>query len=201
MVKAKFKVDGIFGGTIDGAESKRIEMSPVFASEVGKEGNACEENAIFGKYTPAGHISITIVNPAAFEQFEVNKEYYVDFFSVELSQEKEEEVEEQEVEKEEVETEDEQIKKPEDLVPVEIKLSENPGIEKALEEAGELSDEDKASDTVTVGMSKKDAEILNSTDEPKTTEIGDMPSQPATTEDHTIAEGEPAGEGTPAQTV
>lgn len=191
MVKAKFKVDGIFGGTIDGAESKRIEMSPVFASEFGKEGNACEENAIFGKYTPAGHISITIVNPAAFEQFEVNKEYYVDFFSVELSQEKEEEVE----------IEDEQIKKPEDLVPVEIKLSENPGIEKALEEAGELSDEDKANDTVTVGMLKEDAEILNNTDEQKTTEIGDMPSQPATTEDHKIAEGETTGEASPVQTV
>jgi hypothetical protein len=178
MVKAKFRVNGIFGGTIDGAESKRIEMSPVFASEVGKEGNACEENAIFGKYTPAGHISITIVNPAAFEQFEVNKEYYVDFFSVEDCQDKAEDVEEKEDEKVEEETQEEE---------------KTEGQEESNPETSSPEGEEK---TPEEGTSQE-----NATTEPAGETTGEIQTNTENTEGHTIAEGEPAGEGTPAQTV
>lgn len=37
------------------------------------------ENARFTKATPWGDIEMGIDNPAAIEQFEVNKTYYVDF--------------------------------------------------------------------------------------------------------------------------
>lgn len=37
------------------------------------------ENARFTKATPWGDIRMGIDNPAALEQFEVNREYYVDF--------------------------------------------------------------------------------------------------------------------------
>lgn len=38
-----------------------------------------EENKSFFKYTPGGQVVLHILNPAAAEQFEVGKEYYVDF--------------------------------------------------------------------------------------------------------------------------
>ena len=37
------------------------------------------ENARFTKATPWGDIRLGIDNPTAMEQFEINKEYYVDF--------------------------------------------------------------------------------------------------------------------------
>lgn len=40
------------------------------------------ENARFTKATPWGDIRMGIDNPSALEQFEVNKEYYVDFSPV-----------------------------------------------------------------------------------------------------------------------
>lgn len=40
------------------------------------------ENEVFYKYTPYGEIKIGILNPNAFERFEVGKEYYVDFTEV-----------------------------------------------------------------------------------------------------------------------
>lgn len=41
-----------------------------------------EENEKFHRYTPVGNISITVDNPAAVSQFELGKEYYVDFSAV-----------------------------------------------------------------------------------------------------------------------
>jgi len=38
-----------------------------------------EENAKFHKYTPTGQISMTVDNPEAMKQFELRKEYFVDF--------------------------------------------------------------------------------------------------------------------------
>ncbi|CAH1230733.1 hypothetical protein PAECIP111891_06738 [Paenibacillus allorhizoplanae] len=55
---------------------------------VQKEGNnlrlevvisGSEENKDFWKYTPAGQIQMSVDNEKAQEQFEVGKEYYVDF--------------------------------------------------------------------------------------------------------------------------
>ena len=41
-----------------------------------------EENEKFHRATPGGSISITVDNPAALSQFEIGKEYYVDFTNV-----------------------------------------------------------------------------------------------------------------------
>ena len=38
-----------------------------------------EENEKFFKFTPYGQLSMGTVNPAASDQFEVGKEYFVDF--------------------------------------------------------------------------------------------------------------------------
>lgn len=38
-----------------------------------------DENKSWAKYTPHGDINITISNPAAAEQFEVGRSYFVDF--------------------------------------------------------------------------------------------------------------------------
>jgi hypothetical protein len=42
-----------------------------------------EENEKFFKYTPGGSIHIVVDNEVAREQFEVGKEYYVDFTKAE----------------------------------------------------------------------------------------------------------------------
>ena len=45
------------------------------------------ENKEFFKYTPSGQISLSILNPAASEYFEVDKSYYVDFTVAEVPDE------------------------------------------------------------------------------------------------------------------
>lgn len=37
-----------------------------------------EENKSWSKYTPGGQLTIHVSNPAAFEQFEQGKEYFID---------------------------------------------------------------------------------------------------------------------------
>jgi hypothetical protein len=68
MVRAKFVVDMI-SKTRYG--SHEIVMSPVTATT--------EENKSFWQYTPSGSIKFNCVNTNAVEQFEVGKEYYIDF--------------------------------------------------------------------------------------------------------------------------
>lgn len=41
--------------------------------------NGSEENKSFFQYTPSGKIELGIVNAEAAKQFEVGKEYYIDF--------------------------------------------------------------------------------------------------------------------------
>jgi hypothetical protein len=51
--------------------SGQINFSPVYSGS--------DENKAFFRATPSGSIVFQTVNPAAFHQFEVGKEYYVDF--------------------------------------------------------------------------------------------------------------------------
>lgn len=67
-VRAKFKCTGIDNVS---DEAKSIHLEPVISGS--------PENAEFFKWTPSGKITIGCVNPRANEQFEVGKEYYVDF--------------------------------------------------------------------------------------------------------------------------
>jgi len=72
MVRAKFKCASISPASWhDGADE--IELYPV----VGGSDNA--ENDAFYAATPGGKIILGTVNKAASDQFEVGKEYYVDF--------------------------------------------------------------------------------------------------------------------------
>jgi hypothetical protein len=68
MVRAKFKVTSV---TPDESGSGRVILHPVYSGS--------KENETFWKYTPAGYIDLTITNPGAINQFEIDKEYYVDF--------------------------------------------------------------------------------------------------------------------------
>lgn len=58
-------------GTSDLNKWVNIMLNPVHGNN--------EENAQFFKNTPNGRIELSVVNPAAAAQFEVGKEYYVDF--------------------------------------------------------------------------------------------------------------------------
>jgi len=62
MVRAKFICNGIENGT--------VHMSPVISGS--------KENEQFYKYTPSGSLILSTVNDAALEQFEKDKEYYLD---------------------------------------------------------------------------------------------------------------------------
>ena len=70
-VRGKFKL----------AESTQVDYNP----EVRKlkfyavTNDGTEENAKFHKYTPTGEVTMTVDNPAASDQFEIGKSYYVDF--------------------------------------------------------------------------------------------------------------------------
>ena len=53
----------------------QVTFSTVYEPDETKDA----ENARFTKATPWGDIRMAIDNPAALEQFEMNKHYYVDF--------------------------------------------------------------------------------------------------------------------------
>ncbi len=75
QVRAKFFVEDIKHQDIPGTEQyASITMKPVF----GTYGDG-EVNKTWSKYTPSGHLQITITNPSAIEAFEKGKSYYLDF--------------------------------------------------------------------------------------------------------------------------
>lgn len=67
-VRAKFKVQSL---TDAGDGMKSIVLQPVIGDN--------PENKEFFKWTPSGQISLGVLNPSAAEQFEIGKEFYVDF--------------------------------------------------------------------------------------------------------------------------
>lgn len=68
-VRAKFKVmDKVKSGDLGDV---RVTLGAVSGSE--------GDNASWSKYTPSGELSMTITNPAAYKEFEVGKEFYLDF--------------------------------------------------------------------------------------------------------------------------
>jgi len=75
MVRAKFECYSI--ETRSDSDGKTIRLRAVYDS------NPESDNGKFFKYTPAGEITMQCVNPAASDQFEAGKEYYIDFTVVE----------------------------------------------------------------------------------------------------------------------
>ena len=55
---------------------KSIKLQPVYSSDPESE------NGKFYKQTPGGNIELTTVNDEAAKEFEIGKEYYVDFIKV-----------------------------------------------------------------------------------------------------------------------
>lgn len=61
-------------GQYEPAMQKSIEMSPVYGN-----GDPNHENTKFWEASPSGSLKLGVINQAAAEQFEVGKEYYLDF--------------------------------------------------------------------------------------------------------------------------
>lgn len=90
-VRAKFTVTGyqpsvsLVGyerdaqGNEDRSKPITQEMRSVYLQPVYGNGNPEHENTKYWQYTPSGSIVLGTVNPAAWSQFEIGKEYYVDF--------------------------------------------------------------------------------------------------------------------------
>ena len=55
-------------------ELRTIVLAPVYANN-----DPTHENSRFWDYSPTGEIKLGTVNPDAWEQFEIGREYYVDF--------------------------------------------------------------------------------------------------------------------------
>lgn len=68
MVRAKFRCEGKTG---DSAEGGSVTLFPVVGGSA--------ENDEFYRWTPGGSVQLSTVNGRAFDQFEVGKQYYVDF--------------------------------------------------------------------------------------------------------------------------
>lgn len=75
-VRAKFKVSSYtttLSGQNNDQELRTVNLTPVYDSDKNSE------NGKFYAYTPTGEIKLGTINPSAWEQFELGKEYYVDF--------------------------------------------------------------------------------------------------------------------------
>lgn len=71
VVRAKFKVNSYETNLQKNEECRTVKLSAV--------SDGSEENKRFFKFTPNGQITIGLLTPEAWQQFELGKEYYVDF--------------------------------------------------------------------------------------------------------------------------
>jgi hypothetical protein len=67
------------GGELDYNRPVPVEMRSVKLTPVYGNGDPTHENTSFWNATPAGSIELGTINPGAWQQFEIGKEYYVDF--------------------------------------------------------------------------------------------------------------------------
>ena len=73
-VRAKFTVNSITRAKWGEQEVQTIKLSPVYGN-----GDPEHENTKFWQASPSGSIELGTVNEAAARQFELGKEYYIDF--------------------------------------------------------------------------------------------------------------------------
>jgi len=82
-VKAKFTCVKVEPYSYDDGKTvagKNITMNAVV--RYGNDGARYDENESWSQATPSGQLNIHISNPAAFEQFEEGKDYYLTFEAV-----------------------------------------------------------------------------------------------------------------------
>ena len=91
MVRAKFKVTevkrsmstGVVDRKEDGSpiygnvEVQSVKLAPVYSTDPNSE------NKKFWDASPSGSIELGVVNQAAWSEFELDKEYYIDFTKAE----------------------------------------------------------------------------------------------------------------------
>lgn len=80
MVRAKFKVSSVTEHLYGKEVMKTVALEPVFGGP-----NESEENKKFFKWTPSGKVELGTLNPDAAKEFEIGKEYYIDFSKCEES--------------------------------------------------------------------------------------------------------------------
>lgn len=73
MVRAKFKVQSYETSLDRGEELRTIKLTAVY--------DGSPENKAFFRWTPNGSIQIGVLNPSAWQQFQLGGEYYVDFLA------------------------------------------------------------------------------------------------------------------------
>ena len=73
-VRAKFTCVRIERSKYGNDEMQTIVLNPVYGSS-----DPNHENAKFWKYTPVGEIRLGTINADAAKEFELGKEYYIDF--------------------------------------------------------------------------------------------------------------------------
>ncbi len=87
MVRAKFKLQryetSLSSRLVDGGAWQETEMRTLIFQAVHSQ-DPNSENRRFWEATPSGEIRLGTVSPAAWEQFELGKEYYIDFSPAEV---------------------------------------------------------------------------------------------------------------------
>ena len=87
-IRAKFKVDSIeitqgvsYPNTIpvDYSKGVPVELRTIKMSAVYGNNDPNHENTKFWAATPHGSLQLGTINPGAWAQFEIGKEYYLDF--------------------------------------------------------------------------------------------------------------------------
>lgn len=90
-VRAKFKYTGYEAtqytsfphkkddGSVDHTKPEAVEMRTLKLSPVYGNGDPNHENTKFWNASPSGQLTLGTVNPGAWSQFEIGKEYYIDF--------------------------------------------------------------------------------------------------------------------------
>jgi hypothetical protein len=73
QVKTRAKFEVISVTQYARFQGVKVEMTPVYSND------ESDPNKAFWEATPNGKIEMQISNPSAAQQFEVGKEYYVDF--------------------------------------------------------------------------------------------------------------------------
>jgi len=74
MVRAKFKFTSYNTSLQGDKELRTLNFNPVYGN-----GDPNHENTKFFAYTPSGTVQLGTVSPEAWSQFELGKEYYLDF--------------------------------------------------------------------------------------------------------------------------